>query len=152
MKPISEDAARALGVEAIHHEMENGERRFRLVSSDGSSYSRTEASGASGWQNSHYHQRVTELYVVQKGWIAYAELSADGELTISLLQQGGTVTVRPYTHHNVYMSAFAVTHVVKYGDGAEKGTEKADWFPSPALDLRTKPVTESELLHQFNPL
>ncbi|WP_058303378.1 hypothetical protein [Gorillibacterium timonense] len=73
-KEISVEEAETLGVRTIHHKMENGERRFRLVSADGSSYIRTEASRHSGWQNSHYHKEVTEWYVVQKDWFPSPEL------------------------------------------------------------------------------
>ncbi|CAG7624730.1 hypothetical protein ACFQI7_03665 [Paenibacillus allorhizosphaerae] len=144
MKPISADEARALGIDTMHHQMDNGERRFRMVSSDGSSYIRTEASGASGWQNSHYHQDVTELYVVQSGWLVYAKLSVNGELTLQHMTQGDALIVKPLTHHNIYMSAFTVTHVVKYGGGSVK----TDWFPSPELDKLTKHISESELVRR----
>ena len=84
-KYISAEEARSLGIEAVHQEMENGERRFRLVSSDGSSYIRTEASKEGGWQNSHFHEQLTEIYIVQSGWLVYAELSSEGKLSLKLM-------------------------------------------------------------------
>lgn len=65
-KQISEEEAHLLGIDTLHQEMDNGERRFRLVSSDGSSYIRTEASNNGGCQKSHYHKSLREFYVVQK--------------------------------------------------------------------------------------
>jgi hypothetical protein len=125
-KQISEEEARSLGIETVHQEMDNGERRFRLVCSDGSSYIRTEATNESGWQNSHYHKQLIELYVVQSGWIVFAELSPNGEIIMKYLDQGSDITVSPLVHHNIYMSPFTVTHVIKHG----KGDSKVDWFAS----------------------
>lgn len=140
---LTDEEARAFGVETMHHVMDNGERRFRLTSADGSSYIRTEASSEGGWQNSHVHKELTEIYVVQRGWIIYAELTAEGKLTMKKLQQGEVIVVTPHVHHNLYMRSHSVTHVVKYGaaDAAE-----ADWHPSPALDGLTRCIVESELL------
>jgi hypothetical protein len=119
--------------------MENGERRYRLVSSDGSSYIRTEASSEGGWQNSHYHKELTEIYIVQKGWFVYAELTPNNELSLKFVKEGETVIVHPLVHHNIFMSSFTITHVVKHGGGEIK----VDWFPSSELDLRTKQIPES---------
>lgn len=142
MKDISAEKARSLGIETVHQVMDNGERRFRLVSSDGSSYIRTEGSNEGGWQNSHYHKSLTEFYIVQSGWLVYAELSADGNLTLKYMGQGESISVKPMNHHNIYMSPFTVTHVVKYGSGGIK----ADWSPSPELDNLTKHIPESHLI------
>ncbi|MGM0884719.1 MAG: hypothetical protein ACQEXQ_27230 [Bacillota bacterium] len=139
-KYISAEQARSLGIETVHQEMENGERRFRLVSADGSSYIRTEASNEGGWQNSHYHKELTEIYIVQSGWLVYAELSSEGELSLKFLGQGESIIVNPSIHHNLFMSPYAVTHVVKYGG------LKVDWFPSTELDRVTKHIPESDLI------
>lgn len=141
-KRLSDDEARALGVETLHQLMDNGERRFRLISSDGTSYIRTEASGEGGWQNSHFHKELTEFYVVQSGWLVYAELSAEGKLSLRRMKQGEAILVIPFTSHNLYMSPYTVTHVVKYG----VNVTQTDWFPSSDLDKRTKHLPESELL------
>lgn len=53
--------------------MDNGEVRTRLISADNSAYIRTEASDNGGWQNSHYHLEHEETYIVQKGWVGFAE-------------------------------------------------------------------------------
>jgi oxalate decarboxylase/phosphoglucose isomerase-like protein (cupin superfamily) len=141
-RQISEEEARSLGIETAHQEMDNGERRFRLVCSDGCSYVRTEATKESGWQNSHYHKHLTELYVVHSGWMAFAELSPDGELILKHMGQGSMITVYPLVRHNIYMSPFTVTHVIKYGDG----DSKVDWFASHELDKLTKHIPESYLV------
>lgn len=135
---ISAEEARSLGIETVHQQMENGERRFRLVSADGSSYIRTESSSQGGWQNSHFHEELTEVYIVQRGWFVYAELTINSELYLKFINEGETLTVSPLVHHNLFMSPYTVTHVVKYGGGI-----KVDWFPSIELDNLTKHIPES---------
>lgn len=144
MNDISIEEAKLLGVEFIHHVMENGEKRFRLVNQDGSSYIRTEGSTIGAWQNSHYHKYLNELYIVECGWIVYAELTELGELTLKCLKRGGIIYVMPLRHHNIYMSPSTVTHVVKYGGG---NVEEPDWFHSEELDKLTKSITETELIN-----
>ncbi|MEK3724707.1 hypothetical protein [Paenibacillus sp. FSL H8-0034] len=139
---ISSEEARSFGIETVHQQMENGERRFRLVSSDGSSYIRTEASSVGGWQNSHYHKELTEIYIVQSGWFVYAELTSYGELSLKFIKEGEAIIFIPLVHHNLFMSPFTVTHVVKYGAG---GIE-VDWFASTELDKLTKHISESDLV------
>ncbi|WP_169091749.1 hypothetical protein [Paenibacillus sp. PL91] len=139
-KQISEEEAHLLGIDTLHQEMDNGERRFRLVSSDGSSYIRTEASNNGGWQKSHYHKSLREFYVVQKGWLVYTEYVSDNKLVLKHLEQGESILVKPFVHHNLYMSAYTVTHVIKYGGEIEN-----DWYPSPELDKLTLHLPESEL-------
>lgn len=147
MKDISIEEAKLMGVESIHHEMENGEKRFRLVNIDGSSYIRTEGSTIGGWQNSHFHKCSSEIYIVEDGWIVYAELTNPGELRLSCLKQGEMISVTPLKHHNIYMSPSAVTHTVKYG---LRDIEKPDWFQSNELDKLTKSITEKEVLEIYN--
>ncbi|WP_313641879.1 hypothetical protein [Paenibacillus sp.] len=144
-KSISEEQARELGIEVVHQLMDNGERRFRLVSSDGSSYIRTEASSEGSWQNSHFHKELTEFYLVQSGWLVYAELSSDDELIIRYMKQGDSILVLPLIHHNLYMSPYTVTHVIKYGNNGEQ----PDWFSSPELDKQTKNIPESDLIRMI---
>lgn len=140
-RKISDEEAQALGIVTSHDWMDNGERRFRLLSSDGSSYCRTAASDQGAWQNSHYHKSLSEFYVVQAGWIVYAEYRTDGSSNLHLLTQGGCVTVNPFIHHNIFMSGHSVIHTIKYGAGSS-----SDWFASPELDALTRHLTEQELL------
>lgn len=141
-KTISNEEAREFGIETLHQLMDNGERRFRLISSDGTSYIRTEAPNEGGWQNSHFHKELTELYVVQSGWLVYAELSSEGELSLKSMKQGDSILVNPFIHHNLYMSPYTVNHVIKFGSNVTQ----TDWFPSSELDKLTKHIPESELL------
>lgn len=141
-KTISNEEARELGIETLHQLMDNGERRFRLISSDGTSYIRTEAPNEGGWQNSHFHKELTELYVVQSGWLVFAELSSEGKLSLRRMVQGDSILVNPFIHHNLYMSPRTVTHVIKFGSNVTQ----PDWFPSSELDKLTKYIAESELL------
>ncbi|ANF94792.1 hypothetical protein [Paenibacillus bovis] len=143
MNEISIEEAKLLGVETIHNVMENGEKRFRLVNQDGSSYIRTESSTIGAWQNSHYHKHLNEIYIVESGWIVYAELAESGELTLKYLKSGEMVSVMPLKPHNIYMSPSTVTHVIKYGC---RTVEKPDWFHSQELDRLIKPIAEKELI------
>ncbi|SFL42685.1 hypothetical protein SAMN03159341_1066 [Paenibacillus sp. 1_12] len=140
MQKISEEEARSLGIETKYDLMDNGESRFRLnCSADGSSYCRTVASESGAWQNSHYHKSVSEFYVVQSGWIVYAE-KKEGEFKLRLLREGESTTFGPLVHHNIYLSSKSVIHTIKYGEPVMN-----DWFPSPELDKLTKHLYPSEL-------
>ena len=65
MKEIKNNELNEYGIITEHNIMDNGEKRFRLIGSDGSSYIRAEASFNGGWQKSHYHTTIKELYLVQ---------------------------------------------------------------------------------------
>ncbi|MCL6603001.1 MAG: hypothetical protein K6T94_09025 [Paenibacillus sp.] len=140
MLRISEEEAHSLGIETKYDLMDNGERRFRLnCSTDGSSYCRTVASENGAWQNSHYHKSVSEFYVVQSGWIVYAEKN-EGKLKLRLLREGECVTFLPIVPHNIYLSANSVIHTIKYGKALEN-----DWFSSPELDRLTKHLLPNDI-------
>ncbi|MBS4220288.1 hypothetical protein KHA96_18460 [Bacillus sp. FJAT-49711] len=102
-KKISIEEANSSGIEVNFELMNNGEKRYRLVSFDGSSYCRTVAAENGAWQNSHYHKILSEFYVVQSGWIVYAEISPNGEPVLRCLNEGESVTVNPLVHHNIYI-------------------------------------------------
>lgn len=115
MSEISIEIAKSShGIMTIHEEMANGERRFRLRKADGTAYIRTEASTSGSWQNSHYHSCVQETYIVQKGWMAFAEL-VDDVLCIKIYEENEVVTTRPNVIHNVYLPGEAIIHTVKHG-------------------------------------
>ena len=141
-KKISLEEAQSSGIDVNFELMDNGEKRYRLVSSDGTSYCRTVGSEIGTWQNSHYHKAVSEFYVVQSGWIVYAEIDINGETDLRFLREGESVIVNPFVHHNIFMSSKAVTHTIKYGG---KGP-KIDWFSSEELDIFTKKLSEKNLL------
>ena len=141
-KKISVAEAHLSGIDVNFELMGNGEKRYRLVGSDGSSYCRTVGSEAGAWQNSHYHKLVSEFYVVQSGWIVFAENDFE-DYHLHFLYQGDSVTVKPFVHHNIFMSSNSVIHTLKYGVGG-KGI---DWFPSKGLDTYTKDLSESDLLN-----
>lgn len=130
-KHITLKQAEALGVTPLFEEMPNKEKRFRLISKDGSSYCRTEASSTGAWQNSHFHKEMTELYIVQTGSVLFAK-QVDGRFSIEQLLSGDTITIPPYCPHNLYLNANAVIHTIKYGE-ASSGDEP-DWFASHELD------------------
>lgn len=141
-KKITIEEARLSGIELNFEEMENGEKRYRLLGSDGSSYCRTEGSENGGWQNSHFHKFTTELYIVQSGWIAYAEMDQKGEFQIRILNEGDIIQIEPYIHHNIFMSTKSIIHTIKYGNS----NVKTDWFPAKSLDQYTKQLSSNDLL------
>ena len=70
----------------------NGEKRFRLLHSEGSSYCLTIASKDGAWQNSHYHKNALEVYVVDQGWVVYASLQG-GNLDMKIVKEGEHILV-----------------------------------------------------------
>jgi len=111
-----EDAEREHGITCEHERFPSGELRFRLKSKrDETAYIRTEAPPGGAWQQSHYHNKVKETFIVQAGWIGYAELH-DGAPRFYLYRAGEMFTTPPEVIHNVYMSDHAVIHTVKHGE------------------------------------
>lgn len=132
MEHIEHSQLAQYGIRTQHNIMDNGERRFRLAGADGSCYIRTESSGDSGWQNSHYHTRLSEICIVQEGWVVYAEL-LDGTVVARKYSAEETFLIRPMIHHNSWMAPNSILHTVKFGD-----CTNADWLASPELDALVK--------------
>lgn len=116
--------------------MPNGEQRYRLIGSIGGSYIRTIANTAA-WQNSHFHNKLTEMYIVQTGWVIFAQYVNDTEITLTKHGAGEHFLSNPSVPHNVYMSEGTITHTVKYGKA-----EISDWNEFKKLD---------ELLAEIDP-
>lgn len=129
--------------------MVNGERRIRFSAHDGTAYVRTEAGESGGWQNAHHHQGVSETYIVQKGWIAYAERIEENNYRLQRCGEGALFTSRTGIDHNVYMPSGAVIHTVKHGIPVGNPLKKGnDWFDAdPAFDRWTKSLPEAVLLN-----
>lgn len=72
MRKLTNDQALEFGVQPVHHQMNNGELRFRLTRDTGSSYILALGTNQSGWQSSHIHHRKREFYIVEQGWIVIA--------------------------------------------------------------------------------
>jgi len=129
----STEAREKHGIYCVHQQMPNREFRFRLKKVDGTGYIRTEASGVGAWQESHYHKQVRETYIVQAGWMAYAERLPNGQPEITIHREGGLFTTQPGIIHNVFMPANSVIHTIKHGmcnseDRRTDGTEEFDRF------------------------
>lgn len=139
MRQLSDKDAEALGVIAHHEQMDNGEYRFRLIASDGTAYIRTVAGDRGAWQNSHFHKAVRETYVVQSGWMAFAERK-EHDVTIQVYRPNQLLMTEPRVSHNVYLPAGAVIHTVKHGVASE-----SDWHPDAEFDRITKSITEDEI-------
>lgn len=140
MKEIQDTELEQYGIRTNHSLMDNGERRFRLAGADGSCYIRTEAAGDSGWQNSHWHSRLSEICIVQEGWVVYAEL-IDGKVVAKKYTAGETYLIPPVIPHNSYMAPYSILHTVKFGDCADP-----DWIASPELDALVKDTNPETLL------
>lgn len=137
MREISAEEARTKHqISTLHHEMPNGEFRFRLNKADGTSYIRTEASVEGAWQNSHFHRHVRETYIVQSGWIAYAEPDVN-DVRIEVYREGELFTTKPGIVHNIYMPANSVIHTVKHGrcDKPDRLVTGVDKFDSKCKEL-----------------
>ncbi|MBR0830649.1 hypothetical protein JQ596_34600 [Bradyrhizobium manausense] len=140
MPLLSDKDAAALGVHTRHEQMDNGEYRFRLTATDGSAYSRTVGGDRGAWQNSHFHEQVRETYIVQSGWMAFAQRIEQG-VTLQVYRPGQLLTTEPRVSHNVYLPAGAVIHTVKYGEATG-----SDWHADAELDRATKAVTEDQMV------
>jgi mannose-6-phosphate isomerase-like protein (cupin superfamily) len=109
----------------------NGETRIRLKFDDGTTYIRTLANGEKeGWQNAHYHRGVSEMYIVQKGSIVFAEYIKNNDIGYHEYAVGDVFTVKPNVEHNIYMMKGADIHTVKYGIPVPHPDkkDKADWW------------------------
>lgn len=140
MKEIRDTELPQYGISTKHNIMDNGERRFRLLGADGSCYIRTESAEDSGWQNSHYHTRLSELCLVQQGWVVYAEL-LDGKVWAKRYAAGEHFIIRPMIPHNSFMGPNSILHTVKFGDCSDP-----DWIASPELDGLVKGTDPNHFL------
>ncbi|MBO5415064.1 MAG: hypothetical protein J6A83_00355 [Clostridia bacterium] len=127
MKKLSENEALAHGIHTVHHEMDNGELRFRLVSDHGSSYILTHGTADNGWQKSHVHFVKNEFYIVEDGVIIIA-LLIENQIKLQRLCRGDLFSVSVGTPHNIFIGDNAILHTVKFGGGDE------DWNEYPLLD------------------
>lgn len=126
------------GIYENHEKIETGELRFRLCGPDGSSYIRCENPGGELWENSHCHQTIQEMVIVQSGRIIFAEYR-DGRACFRELSAGEYALTVPFVPHNICMEAEAVIHTVKFGDCSQN-----DWIPSPELDEATRLLSYQE--------
>lgn len=138
MPQLSAEAETAFGIVRSHERMDNGEVRFRLKQKSGSGYVFTISGDTGGWQRSHSHRHITEVYLVEDGWMALARLE-NGVTTIAVHRQGEVVQVMPGVPHNVYLPKGACIHAVKVG-----AKDPDDWIPEPGLDAEVRERYETE--------
>lgn len=127
MKELTADEVLEHGIRAVHHEMDSGERRYRLVSDAGSSYILTQANASDSWQKSHFHKEKKEYYVVECGWVLIARYE-NGQLSIFRLNPDEPCFIPAGVMHNIFMPAGTILHTIKYG------TTKPDWHSATELD------------------
>lgn len=134
MLKLTDKQALEFGIQPVHHQMDNGELRFRLTRDTGSSYILTLSAEQSGWQSSHVHLRKREFYIVEQGWIVLV-LRQSEQLTFRRLGPNDSFMLPPGLPHNVYLSEGSVLHTVKYGSA------DADWEAAPELDEKLRHET-----------
>ena len=134
MLKLTDKQALEFGIQPVHHQMDNGELRFRLTRDTGSSYILTLSAEQSGWQSSHVHLRKREFDIVEQGWIVLA-LRQSEQLTFRRLGPNDSFMLPPGLPHNVYLSEGSVLHTVKYGSA------DADWEAAPELDEKLRHET-----------
>lgn len=134
MLKLTDKQALEFGIQPVHHQMDNGELRFRLTRDTVSSYILTLSAEQSGWQSSHVHLRKREFYIVEQGWIVLA-LRQSEQLTFRRLGPNDSFMLPPGLPHNVYLSEGSVLHTVKYGSA------DADWEAAPELDEKLRHET-----------
>lgn len=140
--PLTGQEAAALGVSTLHERMDNGELRFRLRCTDGSSYIRTQAGSESGWQNSHLHAVTFELNVIQAGAMLLVEDLGGAVPEIRVLRAGDSFLSKPGVPHNGYFAPGTVAHTVKL-DCPPQG----DWTACPALDPICRALDVTKILN-----
>lgn len=143
--PISEIEARRIGVATNHQIMENGEKRFRILANDISSYIRTEAPDEKAWQKSHFHKHTNEMYLVDEGWIGFVEGRGSNTPLYIRINEGEHHVCVADTPHTIYTSKGAVFHTIKYGDAKDN-----DWEKFEELDEITNSLSEEEINELFN--
>ena len=132
------------GIRTNHEIMENGERRFRLLAPDGTSYIRNEKEGEPVWENAHYHKTIQELILVQKGSMIYVEQRENG-LEYQELGPGEMVCTTPGIPHNICVGENSVTHTIKYGDCSCQ-----DWIFCRELDEEVKKLSYEQAAKKCN--
>lgn len=142
MKQLSDKEAKKYGIHTVHHEMDNGELRFRLVSDHGSSYIMTKSTEHNGWQKSHVHYQKQEFYLVEKG-VVFIALLIDYEVQIKKLCENDSMLIPLGVPHNVRMSDNALLHTIKCGTTDEdwNGCEELDRLLS---DIKSEFITGNE--------
>lgn len=139
------DLAAQYGIETRNERMPNGEIRFRMYGRDGNGYVRVVSGSNGAWQNSHYHHRIRETYIVETGWMVMAQYRREtSDVDLIRFEAGRIVTTEPLRKHNVYLPAHALIHVVKHGSVAGE----ADWIPAPDLDVLTQCLSEAQVLER----
>jgi len=138
----TEEAEKKYGITCPHGKMDNGELRFRLIKNDGTAYIRTVSTKDSGWQQAHYHKKVKETYIVQKGWIGYAELN-NNTMVLKIYIKDECFTTHPNIIHNIYMPKNSVIHTVKHGDS--KREERLIDSRTVEFTNKTKFISEKEI-------
>ncbi len=136
----SERAASEFGISKLDEQMPNGECRFRLTQSSGSGYIFTLSGDTGAWQRSHFHKWITEIYIVETGWMALAKLNSQ-DLHVAIVRAGEIAKLEPEVPHNVYLPNGAQVHTVKTGSRVDN-----DWFHCAKLDEKVLHLTESVLL------
>ena len=138
MRELTIKEINASGIRTHHTIMDNGEKRYRLISDkDKTSYIRTECQRSEELQKSHYHKHFKEMYIVQKGQIDIYQY-IDKKIIKKHLVASEYLEIKNSIPHNVYTYPNAVIHTVKYGNSQDE-----DWYAYPELDEMLKKILKS---------
>ena len=118
-----------------YKEMENGEERRRVTFPFGARVSETSASewnpatDTFPWQDAHYHQGLTEHYLVQFGWAGFLFLKGDQPVW-EILKDGQHIVFLPLVPHVVLMGPGSVMVTITVGEPMGNPDRKGDdWWP-----------------------
>ncbi|MGN1343500.1 MAG: hypothetical protein ACI4U3_02910 [Traorella sp.] len=128
MREISSQEAQRMGIKCIHHEMDNDEKRFRLVNEKGSSYILTISSNQSTWQKSHYHLHKKEFYVIEKGKAWLILWDRINPIQLIKLNENDSYFVKEGIIHNLFIEKNTIMHTIKFG------CQDDDWNACEELD------------------
>jgi hypothetical protein len=127
-------------INTFHTKEKDYELRFRLIKGgEETSYIRTE-SLKDHWQEAHLHRQLQETYIVQRGWIGYAEKHGMGR-SLKKYGAGEIFTVPSNMVHNIFMPKDSVIHTVKHGEGKEEVRSTDMRFTK-----KTQNITKEEFL------
>jgi hypothetical protein len=84
-----------------------------------------------------------ETYIVQSGWMGYAEMR-HGEPELIVYRAGESFSTPPDVIHNVYLPAGAVIHTVKHGEA--KGEARLEDHRTEGFTTKVRQISERDLL------
>lgn len=139
------EAEERFGIRTYHNQMPNGEYRFRLLcGQDKTAYIRTQAAEGGAWQQAHFHERVTETYIVQSGWMGACELT-NGFYCYRIFRENEIFTTNIGVVHNIYLPSGAIIHTIKHGPPGDTEDRISGTVETDAMTSETQKLNETDL-------